>query len=195
MSDPYVYPGTSVLINKLDLQDQSELDRFERLMVTQRLSEPPPNVDIDYEGYKILHHHLFQDLYDWAGRPRTVDISKGDSHFCRVGFIDSEMEDRFRLIRDERWLRHLPEADFAERAAEHLGEINAIHPFREGNGRTQQLFLEILAKQAGHMVLRERIGPEAWNKASISSFQGDYGALRDVIRDSLATSTPNHEGS
>jgi cell filamentation protein len=195
MSDPYVYPGTSVLINKLDLQSQSELDRFERLMVAQRLSEPPPAVEIGYEGYKILHHHLFQDVYDWAGQPRTVDISKEGSYFCRAEFIDSEMENRFRLIREEHWLQHLSQADFAERTAEHLGEINAIHPFREGNGRTQQLFLEILAKQAGHMVLRERIAPEAWNRASINSFQGDYNALRDVIRDSMATCTPNREGS
>ncbi len=99
------------------------------------------------------------------------------------------MEIRFGSIHEEQFLNHLTGKDFAERAAEHLGEINAIHPFREGNGRTQQLFLEILADRAGHTILRERIDPRAWNEAAIKSFQGDYSALRDVIDEAMVSAT------
>ena len=99
------------------------------------------------------------------------------------------MENRFNLIRDEQFLSHLTTSNFAERAALHLGEINAINPFREGNGRTQQLFLEILAQRAGHSILRERIDSVAWNEAVIKSFRGDYGALQDVINKAIVSGT------
>ena len=76
IDDPLCYPGTQVLKNKADLLDQEELDQFEQLMFLTRSEEPLPDGDLDYEHYKAIHHHFFQDVYDWSGRPREVRTGK-----------------------------------------------------------------------------------------------------------------------
>jgi cell filamentation protein len=102
----------------------------------------------------------------------------------------------FAAIQAENGLGGLTREAFAARAAEHLCEINAIHPFREGNGRTQRAFLGRLAEAAGHHVVLERIDPEGWNNASIGSFQqGDYEAMRRVILGVLVEPAPQPERS
>ena len=94
-------------------------------------------------GYRALHHHIFQDVYDWAGEYRTVNIAK--THlFCLAPFIEKEMGRQFRELNAENNLQRLDMDTFADRAAHHIIELNAIHPFREGNGRTNRLFLEVL---------------------------------------------------
>jgi cell filamentation protein len=133
------------------------------------------------------HRHLFQDLYDWTGKFRVVNIAKGDHMFCLVPYIPAQMAQRFAGIRAENGLRGLSRVVFAGRAAEHICEINAIHPFRDGNGRALRAFAEILAARAGHSVRLERIDPRAWTEASIRSFQdANYGPMRQVIERALA---------
>jgi len=126
MSDPYVYPGTNVLKNRRDLRNHDDAAKFERLMSRERLTTSPPPANINYDGYKKLHHHIFQDVYDWAGKPRTVNIAKRDM-FCLTPHIDKQMKERFALIQKENNLKKLHKEKFAERAAEHVCEINAIH--------------------------------------------------------------------
>lgn len=152
MADPYVYSGTLVLINKEGLRDAEELAMFERVMTAQRMSEGMPAVDLSAAGYRELHRHLFQDVYEWAGQPRTVSIAKGAWRFCRPEVVEKELDARFAAIHAENDLRGLTPEHFATRAAEHLSELNAIHPFREGNGRAQRAFLEVLGRNAGHRV-------------------------------------------
>ena len=102
--------------------------------------------------------------------------------FCLPGYILPELEKRFGLIRLDESLRSRDAVEFATPAAEHLSELNAIHPFREGNGRTQLAFLIVLAKQAGLEISIRQIDPEAWNHASRESFRtGDAATLREVI--------------
>jgi len=185
MADPYVYPGTSVLINKEDIRDQDELDAFERIMTANRMETLPTGIKLTRGGYKKIHFHIFQDVYDWAGQERSVDIAKGD-WFCRAQYIGRELARRFTILRKEDGLRGLTPERFAERAAEHVAEINAIHPFREGNGRTQRAFLQILGERAGHPIDLSRIDPGPWFEASVRSFRhGDYAPLRDVILKAL----------
>ena len=81
MSDPYCYSGSSVLKNLENIRDQDELDRYERFMTAQRMREPTPQIDMSPEGYKQLHHHICQDVYEWAGKIREVDMGKDDSFF------------------------------------------------------------------------------------------------------------------
>ncbi len=188
MSDPYVYPGTTILKNKADLRTQDELDRFERLMTRTQMGQKfLPAVEMTYEGYKALHHHLFQDVYDWAGQSRTVHLAKGQDYFGPPDYVDREMARRFDLLAKEHHLQGLSQKHFAKRAAEHLNEINAIHPFREGNGRTQRLFLKVLAKQAGHDVHLDRITPKKWNDASIKGFAGNYEPMEQVIQAAMGS--------
>src|SRR5690606_26758862 len=95
--DPYCYPGTSVLRNRLGLTSDEALNEAERTLSAIAASEiefiPPP---YDLASLKRIHHQLFQDVYDWAGELRTVDISKGGTHFCNVTRIEPEAEKIFR---------------------------------------------------------------------------------------------------
>lgn len=186
MDDPYVYPDTHVLVNKEDIRDADELEQFERLMTAQRLREGLPKVPLTADGYLKLHEHLFQDVYEWAGKTRTVDIAKNNAMFCFAAFVDRELDKRFKAIGNEKGLQGLIAAQFAERAGEHLSELNAIHPFREGNGRTQRAFLVVLAEQAGHQVDLQRIDPVVWNEASRQSFStADPAPMREIIKGAI----------
>ena len=82
VEDPYTYKNTTVLINKLDLRTQAELDDFEVEISSARAEEPLPDGNLDFAHYCAIHRHLFQDVYEWAGQPRTVRISKGGNPFC-----------------------------------------------------------------------------------------------------------------
>jgi cell filamentation protein len=180
--DPYVYPGTNTLRNKENICDPEELARLERQAAANRMETLPYDIPISVDGYREIHRYIFQDVYDWAGQDRTVDTAKGDNLFCLAPYINRELEKRFEVIRRENNLRGLSAHQFAERAAEHVSELNAIHPFREGNGRVQRAFLEIVGRQAGHEIDLERIDPVAWNEASIESFRtGSYNHMRDLI--------------
>ncbi len=87
--------------------------------------------------------------------------------FCKAEFIAAEMDKRFAAINGENNLRGLDAATFAARAAEHIGELNAIHPFLDGNGRALRAFLENLAEQAGHHIDLARVDPQAWNVSGV----------------------------
>jgi cell filamentation protein len=115
----------------------------------------------------------------------SVAIAKGDL-FALPPYIAGEMERRFALIHREKDLRGFSADRFAARAAEHICEINAIHPFREGNGRTQRLFLKALARQAGHELRIDLMDREQWMRASIESFRRqDYAPMTACIRAAL----------
>jgi cell filamentation protein len=186
MSDPYRYPGTDVLRNIENIHDAEELAAFERTATLNRIETLPEDFPITPEGYRAIHRYLFQDVYDWAGEYRVVDIARADSLFCLVPYIGQELAKRFVAIRSENNLGGLGAGDFAERAAEHIIELNAIHPFREGNGRTLRGFLFVLARQAGHDIKLERIDALTWNEASRVSFRrGDSRPMRNIIADAI----------
>src|SRR3546814_7317455 len=85
--------------------------------------------------------------YDWAGEYRNVRTSKGGNTFCLPEFIESEMAKLFHALSEKNYLKGLTPADFVKQAAWFLSELNAIHPFREGNGRVQLAFLDILRSE------------------------------------------------
>jgi cell filamentation protein len=180
-ADPYCYPGTAVLINRLGLRDQAELDAFETEITSQRATEPLPAGRLSYSHYLAIHRHVFQDVYAWAGSIRTVRISKEGNTFCYPEHIDRAMRRLFTYLARQKHLRGSDTATFAREAAHFLAELNAIHPFREGNGRTQLSFLTILAERAGHPLVMERLDPKAILKATITSFGGNEKPLVDVI--------------
>jgi cell filamentation protein len=180
--DPYCYPGTSVLKNRLDLRSQAELDAFEAFITAQRADEPLPAGRLSYTHYRAIHRHLFQDVYAWAGRIRSVRIAKKASMFAYPEHIDREMRRLFRYLADERYFRNLDSGTFAAKCAYFLAELNAIHPFREGNGRTQLTFLTLLAERAGHPLELGRLRPVAVLSATIRSFGGTEDALVRLIR-------------
>jgi cell filamentation protein len=124
-------------------------------------------------------------VYAWAGKIRSVRISKGGSTFCYPEHINREMHRLFQTLAKARYYRGLDARTFARRAAHILAELNAIHPFREGNGRTQLSFLVALAEGAGHLITLEELDPKAMLKATIASFGGNEQLLADLIENSI----------
>ncbi len=185
MDHPYCYPGTDVYRNKEDIRDRDELEAFERQHSADRLLTLPHDLPITVDGFREIDRYMLQDVYDWAGEYRTVTTGRG-APFCKAEFIAAEMDKRFAAINAEHNLRGLTPAQFSARAAEHLCELNAIHPFLDGNGRTQRAFLEILAKQAGHQIDLARIDPKPWNEAAkVSYYTQDYRPMRAIIARAL----------
>ena len=179
--DPYCYGGTSVLRNRLDIRSPKDLDEFEAEITAQRADEPLPAGRFSASHYCNLHRHLFQDVYVWAGRYRTVRISKGDTTFCYPEHIDREMKKLFAGLKAEKALRGLTRNVFSARMAHFLSELNAIHPFREGNGRTQNSFLVLLAEQAGHPLNLEPFEKDRVLHAMIAGMNGSETPLKELI--------------
>lgn len=182
-SDPSCYPGTTVLRNKLDLTDQNELDEFETAMFVVRSEEPWPEGELDVAHYLALHHHLFQDVYDWAGEIRTIRIGKGGNWFCYPEHIHTHLHLAFRQLTNANHFAGLAPPDFATQAAHLLAEINAVHPFREGNGRTQLTFLAVLAEHIGLPFNEDVLDRERVIEAMIESFAGSEAPLAALILD------------
>lgn len=187
MSDPvYCYPPDHrVLRNKLNLRDAAQLDQFERELVAERTAQGIPTGDFDLAHLRAIHRHLFQDVYDWAGEIRTVEIAKGGNQFQFRQYIGTGMADVHRRIVAAGYLKGLSARAFAEKAGEIVGDINYVHPFREGNGRTQALYLEALARQAGHPLDLTRLVRESWMEASKAAHAGRYGPFADCIHAAL----------
>jgi len=180
--DLYCYEGTTVLKNIPGIHDQATLNEFEAAMTTQRSDEPLPQGQLDAVHYCAVHHHLFQDVYEWAGKFRTVRISKGGSAFCYPEYITQEMQKLFDNLRNQNYFHGLTSDEFAIRAAHFLATLNAIHPFREGNGRAQTSFLLLLADRAGHPLNLDKLVPERFMEAMVASFEKDEERLVLEIR-------------
>lgn len=187
--DPYLDPETGVLKNRLGITDESELEKAEAAFVAWRsyeLSQKPIGGRFDLAHLQAIHRHLFGDVYDWAGDIRTIDLSKGNAYFANHARIVGAARPIFEKLAKERYLKGLDAAAFGERAAYYLGEINALHPFREGNGRAQREFVNHLARANGYVIDWTGIGPEAMTQASIEAFhRGDTAKFAAFIRDNL----------
>ena len=186
--DPYVYAGTSVLRNRLGIREPHELDRIERQLVRERIVEGIPQGNFDLRHLKAIHFHLFRDLYEWAGQIRTVEISKGESQFQFRQYIETGMSDIHRRLVKAGFLRGIKRATFAVEAAQIVGDVNYVHPFREGNGRTQLQYLKLLATQAGHPLDLTKIDATGWLQASREAHLACYALTAEVIEDALRLS-------
>ena len=190
-SDPYLDPLTGVLRNQLGCTDQEALDQAEGDFSTLRLAEianQPITGQFDIPHLRSIHHQLFADVYDWAGQFRTVGISRGSSTFCVPAHIESFAADLFGKLYQEEHLSGLPLWRFAEQAAFFLGELNAIHPFREGNERTQREFIRQLAARNGYKISWVGISRSQMTSASIASYDGDFTPLTKLV---LSATTPS----
>ena len=175
--DPYAYPGTAVLKNILDLRDPDSLEAFEVEISTLRAEEPLPEGDFDAAHYCAVHHHLFQDVYEWAGQYRTVRTSKGGNMFCYPEHIRSQMNQLFGDLREQMHIASQNADEFITQIARLLGELNAIHPFREGNGRSQLAFVGLLGMAYGRPFDFERIDRTRFLPAMIASYFGKRAPL------------------
>jgi cell filamentation protein len=179
--DPYCYKGGSVLLNKRGIGSAVELEEFEVAMFALRALQALPVGNFDPSHYRSLHHHLFQDVYDWAGAYRTIRIAKNDAMFCYPEFIAAQMDALFASLHGASFARGSDPKAFVTAAASFLADLNAIHPFREGNGRTQLTFLFLLGHRAGHAPDMSCIRAEDMLAAMIASFKGKLKPLEIEI--------------
>ena len=178
----YCYPQANVLKNKLNIKDADSLLEAERRITALRILELKqffPDGKLDFSYFKHLHFYIFQDIYGWAGKTRTVNISKG-SQFCLCQFIDDQAIELFQKLERENYL--VDAENIAERLSFYLSELNAIHPFREGNGRAQRMFIEILADRAGYEVDFSEVTAEEMIEASYQSFNQNYDPMNAIMR-------------
>ena len=143
----YIDPKTGVMRNKAGIGDDNLLTAFESLTVSDRLEElrAAPIKIKNAETLLEIHRHLFQDVYEWAGKVRTVEISKSGTQFFSLGYFHRAFPFIDSLIGQYRKIAKNDKPALAYKLAEILDTVNYLHPFREGNGRTQREFLRLLA--------------------------------------------------
>lgn len=187
---PYLYPGTQVLRNKAGIRDGQALREFEYEQTKWRieeLREHPIAGKFDLAHMQAIHAHIFQDVYEWAGELRTVGISKGASMFAQSPYIEGEAKRLSVSLAAENYLRGLDKPRFVERLAHYYAEWNALHPFREGNGRSTREFIGQLAREAGYEFDQTRIDndKDRWNDAARRSFNGDLEPVKRIFTEAV----------
>lgn len=173
----YCYPNSSVLINKLNIKSADGLAEAEREITSLKLAmakADPIKGRLDFAHLQDIHRYIFEDIYSWAGELRQVDISKGNQ-FCLCQHLQAYGERVFSELQSEHFL--IGATDVPHRLAYYLSEINVLHPFREGNGRTQRLFIEYLANVAGYSVDFSKVSPQEMIIASADSFARRYESI------------------
>ena len=184
----YFYDNTEVLKNLLDIRDEKLLNDTERRLVSIRISEInkelecPVQGSFDFDHLKRINKFLFQDLYEWAGDLRKCEMEKIDV-FCLYSNLEYFANVIFSKIKEENYYIDYDYDDKIAKLVDLFGDINALHPFREGNGRTQREFIEELAKVNGISLDLTRIGQNTMIEASHRSMNGDNSVLYELFKE------------
>lgn len=186
--DPYFDESIGDLCNLLGAKSSEELKRLEPQIVfaneleLESIEIPRTN---DFTELLLIHKQLFKGVYDWAGQVRTVDIKKpadNAEYFLPVSKINTAANYVFKELAKEGSLRDLGLEEFINRLAYHYDQLNYIHPFREGNGRTQRVFWNRLAKDAGYEIDWSRIvGSENDEASRLAAEQMDRSRLETMF--------------
>ncbi|MDR1299851.1 MAG: Fic family protein [Oscillospiraceae bacterium] len=179
----YCYENSYVLRNKLGLTDSDKLHEAERRLAGLKISVAkvaPIRGNLDFKHLSAIHKYIFGEIFEWAGELRTVNISKGNP-FCNYNVLHMYGADLFGKLHAERYLLDTLQKHITERLAHYLSEINVMHPFREGNGRSQRLFIEYLALIAGYRVDFTDVTSTEIIEASVRAFSRDESHLRCIF--------------
>jgi len=183
-SDPYQYSDSPILKNLPDIRNASVLEVFEQRMTTLRLEETMlaiADAPITFATWKIVHRILFQDVYAWAGEIRTVQLAKGNTVFALPEHIAAEANRIFSDLEAEN-LPVLSREVLIPRIAYYFGELNVLHPFREGNGRTQKLLFDEMVRRCGYNIDWAKMGVDVLLQAVIAAFhKQDFAQLEQLF--------------
>lgn len=188
----YLYRGTRVLVNTLGLQEFAALHAAEARLSCLRAHEllvRPETVDLDAAPSTVLrqiHRHLFQDVYDWAGRDRTVNIDRG-GHFATVRSMETTADLATEIAHRPDLVQRSPEG-LSRDLARIYQAVNHAHPFRDGNGRAGKTYLALLADRVGVDLNYDAVSAEAWISASrtgrpVDDLWPEPGDLEALFRD------------
>ena len=178
------YPDTTVLVNKLDIRTQELLTEAESVLVTScsvKLEKTMMFENVDFDYYKNLHRQMFSDLYDWAGTVRKINISKKGTVFCKASDIERMGTLKFEQLKKQKFLKEMKNDEFLDELTDLYHELNMLHPFREGNGRTLRLFVTLLVRNTGRDIDFNNADSDLLTIATIRAAQGDKSLLRSVF--------------
>ncbi len=168
----YCYKNSNVLINKLDIHNEKVLQKFEaKITAAKLLALRKKGIigNFDTQHLIDIHTYLFEDIYPFAGKFRNENIAKGVFRFAEFEYIEPELERLLNELKSENYLEGLSKKDLTQRLAYYLSELNVLHPFREGNGRTIREFIRELALKNGYVLNLSNVSPSDFLKASIKS--------------------------
>ena len=183
-----VYGDTDVYVNKLDIRAAALLEATERALTDRRAKQgfPAKAHHRTYDGFKAIHRHLFQDLYEWAGEERRYTTGRGAIPFAVPEHIGPWMEKQLAELAGDGYLVGKTLDEFATVAAKYVNEINAAHPFVDGNGRTQRFWLRMLSDNAGFDLTLAEADRDRWNEASSRGFvDSDHAAMAALLKERL----------
>lgn len=176
--DPYIDSATGVLRNLLGIDDDNELELAEARIASIAITKVIATThlmpsDLTLELLIDIHRQLFGAIYDWAGKLRTVEVSKGATSFARVEYLQMNLQELFGQFAADGYGAANDEREFVEKLAHYYGELNVLHPFREGNGRTIRTFLSLVADSHGYYIAWDEMDQDENTEASIASYNGD----------------------
>lgn len=180
----YCYPNSSVLKNKFNIKNNKELEIAEREYTSLSIAEVkinPIKGNFDLKHLQDIHRHVFKDIYSWAGEFRTVNISKG-TPFCNCLFITDIGDEIFSKLKEENYLIGIDRSKIYYKLSYYFGEINALHPFREGNGRVQRIMIEYLAQVAGYKLDFSNVSEVEMVNSCIDSFNCNYDKMIETFK-------------
>ena len=183
----YCYKDSDVLVNKFDIHDNKKLEEIERKIVLAKLYELRQNHQIgnfDIAHFVGIHKFLFEDIYPFAGLFRNENIAKGNFSFAEWEYIEDELKKLLDQLKEENYLQNLDRNTFIKRLSYHMAELNVLHPFREGNGRTIREFIRQLAYKNRYVLNLKNINPKEMLHACIRSVV-DTTQLETIISECL----------
>ncbi len=186
------YEGTSCLINKFDIKDETVLKELETTITLNKITEYSLNPlfnTFDVQHYKEIHKYLFGNIYDWAGEYRTVDMSKKGTAFANADSIENLMSKCFERLNNKNLFQGLNFDDFVDNLVDFYCVTNMIHPFREGNGRTQRVFLTQLINENDYDIDFFEIDTDELMIATIQSANGITDYLKDIFKYAIKNKT------
>ena len=187
LSSDNCYEGTTCLVNKLGIRDEKRLSEVEAQITFAKavmLEETPIDDDFGFEHFKKIHEFLLCDLYEWAGQVRTVDISKKRTKFLDAASIESIGAKCFAKVKDG-YFENLSFDEFVKRIAEFYNDVNYIHPFREGNGRTQRIYFTQLIRHYGYDINFADVDTDELMIATIQASSGVIDFLVEFFKNSI----------
>ncbi|CAB1249303.1 Fic/DOC family protein [Clostridium sp. MT-14] len=168
----YYYKDVDVLKNKFNIKDADKLEKMERILSSQRLSElaiNPIKGNFDIEHLCEIHKYIFQDIYEWAGQLRNEDIFKGGEFAPSYLLRDALENEIFKPLKKDDYLKNMSRRNTSDKIAFYMSQLNFAHPFREGNGRTQREFVRNLAFSNGYILEWDGAEPEELLEATIEA--------------------------
>ena len=182
------YPGTTVLVNKWNIRDEAVLRQVETMVTFAKiaeLEERPVYGNFDFTHYREIHRYLFSELYEWAGEIRTVNLSKRGTRFCPAEQIPERAERIFGRLQSENLFRGKEHGAFVAKIVDFYCISNELHPFREGNGRTQRAFLTQLIRNAGYDIHFADVDGDLLMIATIQAAQGVTDLLYRIMLEAI----------